>query len=222
MHTLLLCASRPGLPLNKARVCAVLKINSPVPSTAHWHSWCLENCCRSQRSGPSWNGSSTSQGKNFLLISHQKSELNRKKNDLKIMLIYGRRPASSLQIPPPHHPPDWPMLCAPGADVTHPQSPRRMARPRCSMCSCILKWDAFKWANSYTDNSLTGPVGLMESLAHGRGWFSSCGGVTDRCQITTIGLWGKRLGNKSQCLLVQYKPQATPVTLPDCWGDRAE
>lgn len=99
----------------------------------------------------------------------------------------------------------------------HPQSPRRMTGPQCPMCSCILKQDVFKWANSYTDNSLTGPVVLMEILAHGRGCFSSCGSVTDRCQVTTKGMWGKRLGNKSQCLLVWYKPRATPGTFPDCW-----
>lgn len=203
--------------LDTAQVCAVLKINNSVPSTGRWHSWCLENCCRSHRSGPSWNGSNTSQGKNFLLTNHKKSKLNRKRND-KVMLrsAYGLRPASSVQTPPPH-PPDQPMLCACGEDVTHPQSPRRMARPRCPM-SCILKRDAFKWANSYTDNFPTGPVGLMESLAHGKGCFSSCGSVTGRCQVTTKGMWEKRLGNKSQCVLVRYKPWATPTTLPDCWG----
>lgn len=87
------------------------------------------------------------------------------------------------------------------------------------MCSCILKLDAFKWANSYTGNSLAGTVVLMESLAQSKGWFSSCGDVADRSQVTTNDMWGKSLRNKSQCLLAYYKLQAT---LPDCWGVHPE
>jgi len=44
-----------------------------------------------------------------------------------------------------------------------------MARPQCPRCSCILKWDVFKRANSYTDYPLTEPVGLVEILAYGQG-----------------------------------------------------
>lgn len=92
---------------------------------------------------------------------------------------YGLRPASSLILL-------LILLCACGADVTRLHRPVRTARPLRPMCSCILKQDEFRWVNSYTDKSITGPAGLMESLAHGKGWFFSRGDVTWQ-------MWAKRL-----------------------------
>lgn len=65
-------------------------------------------------------------------------------------------------------------------------------RAPCPMCFFISKWDVFKWANSYTDNSLAGPVGLMESLAQSRGCFSSCGDVETEVRWLPMRCAGRR------------------------------